>query len=108
MTNEEFVAKMTEINPNAELRGKFINSETKIEWRCKIHDTVNNSRPKTLLAGGGCQECHNDKMSRERMKSQAKFVEEVAQRNPDVLILGEYKGDDEDILCKHKSCKHIC
>lgn len=108
MTNEEFMNKVAEVNPNAELRGEFINSETLIEWRCKIHNTINHSRPKTLLAGGGCQECHNDNMSRERMKTQAKFIEEVAQRNPDVIILGEYKGDDEDILCKHKSCGHIC
>ncbi len=107
MTNEEFKAEVAKANPNVELRGELIDSETCIEWRCKIHNTINHSRPKSLLAGCGCQECRNDKLSQDRRKTQEIFIEEVAKKNPDVIILGEYKGDNVDILCKHKSCGHV-
>ena len=57
-THEEFVAEMRRINPDIEILGKYKNTDTTIECRCKVCGCLFSKRPSSLLHGG---ECPNNK-----------------------------------------------
>lgn len=58
-TQEEYVAEASIVNPNIEVLGRYINSNTKILHRCKIDGYEWNAYPTHILSGHGCPVCVN-------------------------------------------------
>ena len=58
-TQEEYVYQSSVVNPNIEVLGKYINSNTKILHRCKIDGYEWNAYPTHILRGHGCPVCSN-------------------------------------------------
>lgn len=64
LTHEQFIQKLSKINPNIEVLGKYINNKSKIKCRCKVcgFDRYNDGKewaPQSgsLLSGQGCPVC---------------------------------------------------
>lgn len=60
-TQEEFIAKVKQLNPDIEVLGTYKTNRTKIKCRCRIDGYVWEAVPKSLLRGTGCPECNISK-----------------------------------------------
>lgn len=57
LTTKEFINKLKQINPDIEVLGTYINSQTKIKCRCRIDGYEWEAIPNNLVRGGGCPKC---------------------------------------------------
>ena len=105
LSQDIFVAKLAMNNSNMILIGEYINSNTKALFQyldCGHTDMV---VPYNALKGiSGCPICRKAKMSRIMSKSQEEYVKELAIANPNIILIGEYKG--ARIKTLHKCLKH--
>lgn len=58
---DEFVEEMKLINPNLTILGEYINSRTKIQYKCNICGYINSANAQSLLDGVGCPKCNHSK-----------------------------------------------
>lgn len=103
ISHEEYVQKVATINPNIEVLGKYTYAKIPILHKCKIHKREWMSTPDSILHGHGCYDCANEKQSRDKIKPHDQYVLELKQMNPDIIVIGEYKGSSTPIL--HKCLK---
>lgn len=96
-TQEEFIDKLHEVNPNIQVLGTYKNNRTKIKCKCKIDGCEWEAKPADLLHGHGCPQC---------MKiTHDKFIQRFNKLNPranDIEILEDYNGSHTKIKCKCK------
>ena len=104
---QDFLIELNNINPNIEILGDYINSQTKLLCRCKLCDNRWETKPAVLLRGRSCPKCGFKKISEIKIKSHEKFLSEMCKINPNVTIIGEYKGNKEKIecVCKLDGCR---
>lgn len=57
LSHEEQVAAISKVNPDVEVLGKIVNSDTKVLCRCKVCDHEWMGRPASLKSGWGCPKC---------------------------------------------------
>ena len=107
LTQEEFVQRMSEINPNLQIVGKYVNSETKVECFCLKCKTSHTALASSLLKGKGCKKCGTAEAVKKTRKSHSEFMKEVAIANPNVEILGEYVGGHNPISFRCKKCNEV-
>ena len=50
-THEEYVVEVAQLNPNIEVIGTYIDTDTKIQHRCKIDDHIWEAIPHNILKG---------------------------------------------------------
>lgn len=103
-THEEFVKEMAIVNPDIEILGIYVNSHTKILVRCKIDKYEWEATPANLLYGKGCKKCAIEKNRIKSTKTHKQFLLEMSIINPNIEVLGVYKGDAVNILCRCKIC----
>lgn len=89
-TQEEFEQELKLVLPDIEIIGKYINTNTKIECKCLIHDFKFEAYPVNLLRGHGCRKCGNEKQSKNRTKSHDQFVIDLKSVNQDIEVIGKY------------------
>ena len=97
-THEEYVEELKIKNPNTEVIGKYINSKTKIEHRCIIHDEKWFMSPVNALKGSECKYCHSEKCSTIFTKSHEDYVKELSKINPYLTVVEKYNGGKTPIL----------
>lgn len=102
-THEDFVEEMNNINSNIEITGRYINTNTKVDCKCKICSHEWSPRASHLLEGYGCPNCNNIR----KIKTHEDFINEISLVNPDIEILGEYINSNVKIKCKCKICGYI-
>lgn len=61
LTTAEFVFRMSVVNPSIDIIGEYINTETKIECRCKQCGNNWSAAPHMLKDGHGCPRCSKKK-----------------------------------------------
>lgn len=96
-TQEEFEKELNSILPDIKVLGRYINMNTKIRFKCLIHDFEFDAFPQNMLRGHGCRKCGNEKQSKKQTKSHDKFVEDLKIINPDVEIIGKYINMDTKV-----------
>lgn len=106
MNHEEFVEKINEINPNLEILGHYSRRKGKILTRCKVCGYEWEPAGNSLLAGSDCLRCSYRKRGLARRVTQEQFEKKLYDINPDIKVLGEYKGNNEKILLKCMHCGH--
>lgn len=84
-TTDEFIKKMSYINPNIDIIGNYINNNTGILCRCKVDEYIWTPTPSNLLAGKGCPVCGGVKK-----RTTDEYINEVHQINLNIEVLGEY------------------
>lgn len=100
---ESFKDEMQEINPTIEILSDYINWDTKIKCRCKIDGYEWYGRPSVLLYGGGCKICgHRKRWDSRGRKTTEDIINEMSLINPNIEIIGEYKGSHHPIKCRCK------
>lgn len=105
-TTECFKEEIYEINRNIEMLGKYKNNSTPIAFRCKICDHSWSPRPCNLLKGSGCPKCGRVLSSDKQRKTTEVFIKELKQANPNIELIGEYKGALEKATFKCKICDY--
>ena len=88
-SHNTYIKDLLEINPNIEVLGKYINSQTQIEHKCLIHNYVWNARPNDLLRGKGCPIC--------KASHGEKEIEKILKKY-NVKYYAQYRFED----CKYK------
>lgn len=103
-THDEYVNKLKTINPNIEVVGCYVNSNTQILHRCLIHNVEWMASPQSALQEHGCRECQREKLRDAKLKSHEQYVCEVENVNAYIKVVGEYIGANTPILHKCLVC----
>jgi ribosomal protein S18 len=98
-THEEYVAELAIFKPNIQALGKYINSRTKILYRCNICGQEWEALPLRLLRKGACPKC-----SKTRKLTHEEYVDKVTKTNPNIEVIGKYINSRTKILHKCKIC----
>ena len=93
--------------PNIKVLGKYININTKIRFKCLIHDFEFDAFPQNMLRGHGCRKCGNEKQSKLQTKSHDQFVRDVRRINPDIEVIGQYVNMDTKVQVRCLLDDHI-
>lgn len=88
-------------NPSIEVLGRYTNTRTKIQVKCRNCNYIFDATPGSLLLGHGCSKC-----SHSYNKTQEEFVEELKQINPSVHVYGVYKNSKTKIEVACTKCGH--
>lgn len=96
-THEEYLIEVSNINPNIEIIGKYIDAKTKILHRCKIDNYEWMAAPSKILVGRGCPKCGGT-----MKKTHEEYVAEVIKINPYIDVMEKYNGAQTKILHRCK------
>lgn len=100
--HDDFIERMSIINPNVEILGQYTRSKDKIKWRCKLcnqehYDTTAGA----LLMGQGCKDCS---FKAAVWMTTSEFIKQLENRGSDWIVLGEYYRHKVPINCECKKC----
>lgn len=104
--HEQYVRELAGINPNVEVLGFYTGSMTKTLHRCKIDGCEWYVIPNSILHGSGCPECGIRKQIDRQTKTHDQYIQEVAEINPNIEVIGIYAGDGMPILHRCKKDGH--
>ena len=62
-SHSDFVKQVETINQNTRVIGQYVNHKTPVECQCLIHNVQFSALPVSLLRGGGCTLCKNEKLA---------------------------------------------
>lgn len=101
-TNEEFVAKLKEINPDIEPLDKYVSFDTNIRFRCLIDEHVFYARPQDIiLKKSGCPVCAG--------KIIVKGINDLWTTNPEIAELLKSPSDGYSYsIGTHTLLEFIC
>ena len=89
------------IQKNVELISEYKGCEKPIQCKCKECGYIWTTMPKVLTTNGsGCPKCGKKKASDKIRKPQEEFVLEMKNINPDIEIIGDYRGYHTKVKCK--------
>lgn len=104
LSNSTFLERMQSSQPNIVVLEPYVTSKNKLLCRCSDCGNEWRVSPNRLLRGQGCPECGRKKAAEKHTRSHAEFVESVSCRNPNVRILGTYKGVSTKIKVECLKC----
>lgn len=100
-THEQYVKEVSEINPNIEVIGEYVDDCTKILHMCKIDGCEWYAKPSNILNGKGCPRCAGN----ERYGHEG-YVRKVSDINSNIEVVGEYVNAKTKILHRCKIDKY--
>lgn len=100
-TPERFKSEIAVANPGIELIGSYTNTSTKMLVRCRTCRFEWLANPSTLRVGIGCPSCGGT-----LKKTRDVFVSQLAQVNPGITVLGEYRNNRTKIRVRCERCHH--
>ena len=103
-THEDFITEMKTVNPTIDIIGKYVNSNRRIQVKCKKCGHTWNAVPASLLSGERKKKCGVIAAHMPMIKSQYDFIKDIANCNPDVEIIGEYIGRHNPVKARCKIC----
>lgn len=106
-STEEFINRLSAINQNITIVGKYINSKTPIRYVCKICGTENEAFPYSLLRGHGCNNCARVLRSKKRSKTDEKFRDELKSINPMIETISPYTKRNIPLRCQCRMCGYV-
>ncbi len=98
-TTEEFIIDLHKINSNIEIKGEYVNSQTKVDCKCTICGHEWKTVPNHLLQGEGCPACGG-----RLKKTNQQFVSELYQLRPSFTPLETYINDATPIKIRCDVC----
>lgn len=100
-SSEFFKKEMKNKKPNIIMLTEYVDANTKIFCKCKIDGYEWSAKPNDLLnSKNGCPKCSG----KIKNKTTEYFKQELAEKNPNIEVLGEYEGNKTPIYCKCKVC----
>lgn len=104
ISQEEYIEKVTHINPNVEVLGEYVNTITPILHKCKIHNVEWMTSPNTILLGCGCYRCRSERISNNQRMGECEYKNRLSIANPNIMAIDKYKDIKTQIL--HKCLIH--
>jgi glutaredoxin len=101
LTHNEFISKLEKVNSNVIVLGRYEDSRTYVNVKCKKCNHTWESVPRNLLTGYGCAKC-----AKVKKLTHEEFIERIKNINSNVEILGKYEKIDIKILTRCLVCKH--
>lgn len=92
-THDQFINRMSNINSNIKIIGKYQNARSKIECECLIDGYHWFATPDNLLHGTGCPKCSG------RVQNTEIFKERLKDIQPHIEVVGEYINNSTKIDC---------
>jgi hypothetical protein len=89
-SENQYVQELALNNPTIKLVGTYIDANTPTEHYCEVHKIISNIIPYNALHGAGCVQCHSERISNQRLKSESEYVAELSVNNPTVKLVGTY------------------
>lgn len=102
-TNEWFMDKIKENNPNIKIMSKYQGCYNHVTFECP-NGHITSSIATNLIRGHGCKICANIKTSERCKFTQEEFVNRVKQNFPNIEILSNYNGLYAPITYKCNEC----
>lgn len=102
-TNEIFIDKLKEINPDIEPLENYVTQKTNIKFRCKKDGYEWETSPYHVLNGSGCRQCN----SLNKTNSHEWFIENLKEKSPNIQVIGTYGGYAKKITVKCLICGKI-
>lgn len=96
-TDEQYKEELSQINPNIEIIGKYIDSNTPILHKCLKDGYMWNTAPNNTLRGHGCPLCANN-----IKKTTEQYVIKLHNINPNIEVIGDYINAQTPICHKCK------
>lgn len=106
MSDDEYIKRLSVANPYVEIVGQYVNANTPVMHRCKIHDITWMTRPADALKGKGCQKCHIERFSKSKSKTHIEYITELAIKNTNIEVIGMYVKAKIPIAHRCKICGH--
>lgn len=109
-SREEYEAKLKALNPHLSLVGNYDGSQKPVKVHCSHHNITwiaPNAYRLTSKRNCGCKKCKSEAISKRWKKSHNQYVQELADKNPDIEVLGEYEGNSKKIKVKCSTCQCI-
>lgn len=104
-TQEEFVAKMAEVNPNIDLSEYvYTKSINKGHCKCKVCGNEWDARADTLLRGVGCRKCFDKRNAASKLIPMEKVQQTIDESGANATIIGKYIDTKHDALFKCNEC----
>ena len=100
-THDEYIVDVSMKNPNIDVIGIYINSDTKIMHKCRVCGHTWEAFSFNILKGSGCPKCANNKKSKDRALTISEYVEKLIYINPNIEFIGDYKNTNTRAM-------HIC
>ena len=86
---------------------EYKGAHSKLKCCCQKCGFVFEATAHSILQGHGCPKCSQEKVADSLRKTQEEFVKELAEIQPDILVIGEYKKNNKRIKCKCLNCNHV-
>ena len=106
-THEQFVEEVAAKNPKIEVVGRYVGSSHSIKVRCRACGHVWEPIADNIRFGSGCPRCKHRKLPASRRKTHEQFVADLAERNPNVEVLGRYENSKAHIKVRCRTCGHV-
>lgn len=103
-TNDMFLKELADIHPNIKPLEEYVNANRRMLVECSECGYKWSAVPANLLSGDGCRKCGNKKAHEKFIKTQSQFEKEVAAKNPDVEVMGEYTGRHSKVAARCRVC----
>lgn len=98
----DYEKELAHKNPKMKMLSEYKNSSEKILVQCQECNHEWWVSPTNLLNGSNCPECSKRLQSQNIAKTHSEYVEDLYKVNPNIDVIGEYKGSRKKIRCKCK------
>ena len=104
-THEEYVRDLAEKNPNLEVIGVYVDSQTEITHKCKICGSIFDVSPhNTLQPHNVCKECMRIHMEEHRKINECLYINRLYNMHPNIMIIDKYINANKKTLHRCKTC----
>lgn len=103
-TNEEFVLEMKTKNPSVIPLDEYNGRGEYISCKCAMCGNVWKATPRNLLNGTKCNKCANLNRGRKTVRNTESFKKEVEQKDPSIIVCGNYTKMKDKVSVKCKQC----
>ena len=106
-SHDKFVLELSKLNSRVNVIGEYGGSKTKILCACGDCGNRWEATPNNLLKGHTCPKCARLRANNKIRKTHSQFVEELEQKNPNLIIRGQYVDSSTKIEIECSVCKYI-
>ena len=91
-TTKEYTQLLNKNRNDVLLLGEYKGANKKTLYKCLIHNVEWETTPNHINEGQGCPLCKTEKLSKAKLKSQNEFIDIMHTVNPNIDLIGQYRG----------------
>lgn len=104
ITPDEYRKRVSNVNNNIVVIGKYVNRNTKITHKCIKHNYEWDALPSNILGGHGCPMCQREALSKQKSRSNKEYIKLLEQKNIPIDVLENYVNAHKNILHRCRIC----